>query len=99
MLTLICPSDQVLMYPEQPFYTKRKSKEQKTPCVTLILGADFESTLVFSKCRELCFYEPKTETGEKRLRFKNNRELFSLLSPSAIFPLPALSLGTSAVFG
>lgn len=59
VLTLMCPSEQVLMYPEQPFYTKRKSKEQKTPCVTLILGADFESTLVFSKCRELCFMNQK----------------------------------------
>lgn len=83
----------------QPFYIKRKSKEQKTPCFTFILWADFESTLFFSKCRELYICEPKTETGEKCLRLKNSRELFSPLSPSAIIPVSALSLGISTVFG
>lgn len=84
--------------PEQPFYTKRKSKGQKTPCFTFILWADFESTLFFSKCREWYIHKPKTETGERRLRFKNNREFFSPLSPSGIFPVSALSLATSSVF-
>lgn len=84
---------------EQPLYSKMKSKEQKTPCFTFILWADFESTLFYSKCREWCIYEPKTETGEKHLRFKNNWEFFSLLSASAIFPVSALSLGISSVLG
>lgn len=93
----MCPLGQVLMYLSSLFIPKEKAKNKGHFVLSLSCGLILRVFLFSASAGNI--YEPKIETVENCLRFKNNRKLFSPLSPSAIFAISALILGAGAVFG